>query len=205
MGGEVDGIALHVRDAGLAPDAPRATAATGEASVTAPTFRKLFDEYLPAVFRALRRLGVAERDLEDQAHEVFLIVHRRLSDYDPSRPFRPWLLGICYRRALDYRRLVRHGRESLMDSPDAPAAGPTPEELVAERQSWRLLNRALDRLPEEKRAALVLHDLEGLSLAEVATVTGAPLQTVYSRIRSARELLSEAVKERPRGEEAKTR
>jgi RNA polymerase sigma-70 factor (ECF subfamily) len=160
-----------------------------------PTFRQLFDANISYVWRLLRRLGVAERDLEDEAHEIFVVVHRHLAEYDPKRPFRTWLLGICYRRASDYRRFARHSREVFEDRPDAPASERTIEDRYAEREAWTRLMASLDELDPERRMALVLHDLEGLSLQEIADVTGTPLQTVYSRIRSARESLVKRLRE----------
>jgi len=155
-----------------------------------PQFRDLFDANLGLVWKVLRRLGVHERDLEDEAHEVFVVVHRRLDDYDPARPFRTWLLGICYRRAADYRRLSRHANEELVDAPEAPISERTMEDHYAEREDWARLHASLDRLDHPERTVVVLHDLEGLPLREVAEIVGAPLQTVYSRVRSGRQALA---------------
>jgi RNA polymerase sigma-70 factor (ECF subfamily) len=170
------------------PRPPASQPATGTID-----FRALFEENLPLVFRTLRRLGVAERDLEDQAHEVFVIVHRHLDRYDPTRPFRTWLLGICYRRAADYRRLARHARETLGEPPEVAESDDTLEDRYVDREAWQRLSRCLDALPDDKRVPLVLHDLEGLTLAEVAEIVGAPLQTVYSRIRAARQAIATCV------------
>jgi RNA polymerase sigma factor (sigma-70 family) len=81
-----------------------------------PTFRSVFDGELNFVWNTLRRFGVAERDLEDLAHEVFVVVDRQLGSYDPSRPLRPWLFTIAFRCASDYRRLARHRHETLVDN-----------------------------------------------------------------------------------------
>lgn len=156
---------------------------------------------MPLVWRTMRRLGVQERDLEDQAHEVFLIVHRKLAEYDPSRPFRTWLIGICHRRAADYRRLTRHKVETFGDGHEAPASNRTLEDHYAERESWDLLCRALDELDEERRVAVVLHDLEGLPLAEIARMTDTPLQTVYSRVRAGRASLEARLRRATEDEE----
>jgi RNA polymerase sigma-70 factor, ECF subfamily len=155
-----------------------------------PLFRDLFDANIGLVWKVLRRLGVHERDLEDEAHEVFVVVHRRLDDYDVERPFRTWLLGICYRRAADYRRLSRHANETLVDPPEAPTSERTIEDHYAEREDWARLHASLDHLEDAERTAVVLHDLEGLPLREVAEIVGIPLQTVYSRIRSGRNALA---------------
>lgn len=160
----------------------------------APSFRTVFESELGFVWHALRRLGVAARDLDDQTQEVFVIVHRQLGKYDPSRPLRTWLLGIVYRRASDYRRLVRHQRE-VYDA-DAEVSDPSlgaDEQLVA-HQARNLLERALDAVDPDRRAVLVLHDFEGLVMPEIAAMTDVPLRTAYSRLRVAREELGAAVK-----------
>ena len=68
-----------------------------------PNFRRIFEAESSYVLRTLHRLGVQERDVEDLAHEVFITVHRRLPDYDASRPLRPWIFGIALRTAMRYR------------------------------------------------------------------------------------------------------
>ena len=68
------------------------------------TFRQIYEAELGYVYTSLRRLGVKVRHLEDLTHDVFLVVHRKLDDYDSSRPLRPWLFGIAYRVALDHKR-----------------------------------------------------------------------------------------------------
>jgi RNA polymerase sigma-70 factor (ECF subfamily) len=159
----------------------------------APAFRQVYESQLAIVWHLLRRLGVAERDLEDQVHETFLIIHRHLADYDPSRPLRPWVLGIAYRRASDYRQLVRHERESYGEGRDPLDTSPRADDLIEVAERRAVLMRALDTLVPDRRAVIVLHDLEGLTMPEVATIVGAPLATAYSRLRIARAELAKAV------------
>lgn len=153
---------------------------------TAATFRTVFESELPFVCRALRRLGVREADLGDVAQELFLTVHDRLADYDPSRPIRTWLHGFCLRFASNYRRLARHRGKDLPDEPPASDRS----DAAATRD---LVMRALERLDFEKRTTLVLHDMEGLSAPEIAELTKVPLNTVYSRLRLARADFREAI------------
>lgn len=81
-----------------------------------------------------------ERDLEDVANEVFLTVYRKLDDYDPTRPVRPWLFAFALRMAADYRPLARHGVELLGDR-DAPAIASTGPDARLERNEARELVR----------------------------------------------------------------
>ena len=80
-------------------------------------------EFKP-VWRVLARLGVPPGSIEDLVHEVFLTAHRKWADYDPARPARPWLFGIAYRKAADFRALKRHHFEVADDASAAEVAAP---------------------------------------------------------------------------------
>jgi RNA polymerase sigma-70 factor (ECF subfamily) len=144
-------------------------------------FRGLFDAEFGYVCRALRRLGVTDGDLEDVAQELFITVYENLAAYDPARPIRPWLLSFALRFAANYRRLARH-RGVVHD--DTRSADPQPVGAATEARD--LVLRALETLDFERRVTLVMHDLEGWGAPEVAAAVGAPLNTVYSRLRVAR-------------------
>jgi RNA polymerase sigma-70 factor (ECF subfamily) len=171
-------------------------------------FRDLFDAEFDFLFATLRRLGVSPRDLEDVTHEVFLRVHQHWHEYQPSRPVRPWLFVFAYRQASDYRRLARHRRE-VLDDPTRPAhpaeprsPAPAADELLAERERGALVEAALERVDLDRRAVLLLHDLQETPMAEVAAMLDIPLQTAYSRLRVGREELVRAARrlQQARGE-----
>jgi RNA polymerase sigma-70 factor (ECF subfamily) len=157
-------------------------------------FRELFDSQLSYVWGVLRRLGVREADTEDLALEVFLHVHRRIAEYDESRPVRPWLFGFAYRIAARHRQKAHLRREVLGDAPDAASAHPSAEDQLATRQARDVVHEALDGVDLDRRAVLVLHDWDGVPITEVAEALGIPLNTAYSRLRVAREELTAAVK-----------
>jgi RNA polymerase sigma-70 factor (ECF subfamily) len=167
----------------------------------ARAFEALFDAELPYVWTSLRRLGVAERDLEDVAHELFLQVLRNLPTADTTRPARPWLFAFAVRFAADYRRLARHRGAFLGDTePMEPSAGP--EALLAAKQREALVLRALEDVDFDRRAVFVLHELEERSMPEVAETLGLSLNTGYSRLRVAREEFAASVRRlTARGEE----
>ena len=94
------------------------------ASAPVPTLAEIFREYAPFVWRGLRRLGVPESDVEDVCQEVFVVVHRKLGDFEGRSSLRTWIYGICARTASDYRRSGRVRREVVTDAPpDAPQEG----------------------------------------------------------------------------------
>jgi len=163
-------------------------------SASPPDFRDVFEAEFTYVFNTLRRLGVRESDLEDVTHDVFITVHRLLPEFDASRPLRPWLFGVAFRLASDYRRLARNTREIAEDPPQEPIDGALPaDEQIASAQARRLVIEALDELELNRRAVLVLHDIDGQAIPQVAEVLGIALNTAYSRLRIAREEFRAAV------------
>ncbi|OJY25163.1 MAG: hypothetical protein BGO98_09210 [Myxococcales bacterium 68-20] len=169
----------------------RGAVVAGEPSEEERLFRAVFEEHFLRVCRNLRRLGVRERELEDYAHEVFIVVHRNLHEYDRARPMPPWLFGITLRVASSYRQRPRYQREILDDETLEDRALVDSVDLEAR---WSL-RRALATLSEEKRAILVMHDLEEYTMPEIAHVLGLPLNTAYSRLRLARADLRQVLSE----------
>lgn len=156
-----------------------------------PSLREIFDEHARYICRALRQLGVADADVEDQCQEVFLTVHRKLAEFEGRSRLRTWIYGICLRLASDYRRKAHVRREKLASDPGSLAL--LPEAQEAPTESRERLRRLLDLLDEERREVFVLYESEGFSMREVAEIVGCPLQTAYSRLYSARELLKSAL------------
>jgi RNA polymerase sigma-70 factor, ECF subfamily len=149
----------------------------------------LFELESPYALRTLRRLGVAERDVEDMAHEVFVAVHRELGNYDPTRPIRPWLFAFCFRIASHYRR--KHRLETVQDvARDVADPSDAPDALLDRERKRRLVLLALDEIELDRRAVFVLHELDGFTCEAIADTLEIPLGTVYSRLRRAREEFS---------------
>jgi len=154
-----------------------------------PTVRQIFDEHARYIWRTLRHLGIAEADVADVCQEVFLTVHRRLPSFEGRSTLRTWLYGICIRLASEHRRrpYVRNERPASQP-PAAPdeRLGPDPESELAQRAT---LERLLGALDDDKRKVVVLYEIEGFSMREVAEILDCPLQTAYSRLHAARELM----------------
>jgi RNA polymerase sigma-70 factor (ECF subfamily) len=146
-------------------------------------FAAIYRDQVRYVWGTLRRLGARERDLEDLAHEVFVVAYRKLADYDRARPIRPWLFGIAFRVAAGERRRARHDREIATEHVDVADDAEASDEIAARRA---LCLKALAELPIEQRAVLILHDLDGFSAPEIAASLEVPLNTVYSRLRLGR-------------------
>jgi RNA polymerase sigma-70 factor (ECF subfamily) len=165
----------------------------GAASRSPPDLGAIFDEHFDYVWATLRRLGVRDADREDLVHEVFLKIHTRLADYDASRPLRPWLFGFAYRVAADHHRLARHRVEVLGAPGDAADDTVAADERVAALEERDLLLSALQTIELDRRAVLVMHDIDDVPVPEIAQMLDIPLNTAYSRLRLARGQLGAAV------------
>ena len=170
-----------------------ATAPDGLTSATVD-FQSLYKQEFGYAWRTLRRLGVRENDLPDLAHDLFIVVFRNLSDYDSSRPVRPWLFGIAFRVVSDYRRSARLVRETIGDGPEVVDRAPPLDDQIAARQAREAVMRVLDALDLDRRAVLVMHDIDGHPVPEIAAALAIPVATAYSRLRLAREDLGAAIK-----------
>jgi RNA polymerase sigma-70 factor (ECF subfamily) len=128
-------------------------------------------------------------------------VHRRWLDFDAERPLRPWLFGIAYRVAATHRKRTR--REALDPCLEIEDLAPRPDEAFAIEQARALVLAALARIPLPRRAVLVMHDLDGAEMRDVAAALSIPLFTAYSRLRKARKELQASVASltgQPKGE-----
>ncbi|MBL0195754.1 MAG: sigma-70 family RNA polymerase sigma factor [Myxococcales bacterium] len=155
----------------------------------------VFREHLPFVFRALRRLGVAEGDIDDVCQEVFVVVMRKLAEFEGRSQLRTWIYGICVRSASDYRKRAPRRREVLTDEVPEGVTGKGPHEYATEAEARDLLDRLLAELDDDKRAVFVLYEIEELTMAEVALALECPLQTAYSRLHAARRRVQERATE----------
>lgn len=166
-------------------------------------FAEVFREHAPYAWRVLRRLGIAERDVEDVAQEVFVVVHRNLPAFEGRSSLRTWIYGICIRVASDWRRRAHVRREVTRAELPDDAQEARQEEEIELRQRRETLDQLLGELDDEKRAVVVLFEIEQLPMEEVAVAMGCPVQTAYSRLYKAREQLRSAVnRSRLRGRSA---
>jgi RNA polymerase sigma-70 factor (ECF subfamily) len=152
-----------------------------------PVFRRVFEEHLDYVWRVLRHLGVPERDLEDVAQEVFVVVHRRLPEFEPRASLKTWLWSIAWRVAKTHARSARRRPVDLVEDVDREEERTDPEGKAARAQAIAQLDRALAELDPSQRQVFLLYEVEGLSMQVIVEEIGVPLQTGYSRLRLARE------------------
>ena len=159
-------------------------------------FEDVYREHFRFVWRSLRRLGVPESDVADAAQDVFLVVHRRLDEFEGRSKMTTWLFGICLNVARDRKKLAHNRRRSDDEAPLDNAADETVDVAAdAERnQGLRLLDSLLDMLPMEQRAVFTLFEMEGLGGDAIAEMLEIPVGTVHSRLRLAREAVERNLK-----------
>ncbi len=155
-------------------------------------FDAVYEEHFDFVWRNTRRLGVPDALVDDAVQEIFLVVHRRLAEFEGRSSLRTWLFGILARVASDHRRAIRrkspHTRApgAAVDLDAVPDEAEGPHDRVVREEGVRLLHALLDELDDDKRAVLVLAELEQMTVPEIAEALGANVNTVYARLRAAR-------------------
>ena len=156
-------------------------------------FERIYREHIDYVWRALIHLGVQRSDVADVAHDVFLVIRRRLSSFEGRSSLRTWIYGICIRTVSDYRNRAFRRRELSQDEPPEQIEVPRQERDAEVVRLSAQLSRLLDLLNDDQRAVLVLYEIEELPMKEVAAAVGCPLQTAYSRLHAARAALKVAL------------
>jgi RNA polymerase sigma-70 factor, ECF subfamily len=178
--------------------------------------RRLYDSHFAFVWRNLRRMGVPAVLLEDATQDVFLVVHRRWSSFDAGwSSVETWLFGIVLRVARNHRRALKRRAVwfvSGVDANEAATLAPAessgdagPADVAEKREAVAILDRLLEALEDDKRAVLVLVDVEQLSVPQAAEALGANLNTTYWRLRAARKQFQRAVDRLQIAEERRTK
>lgn len=163
-------------------------------------FRALFLRHKSDVSRLVYRMLNAPADLDDVVQEVFVQVFRSLKDFRGQSKFSTWLHRVTVNVVLMHRRSARSRpvlAEELPGELVADAGQTLPDEEVDRRERMRAFQRLLARLADKKRIVFVLHELEGMSPAEIADVVGAPVLTVRTRLFYARRELEAMFGEEP--------
>jgi RNA polymerase sigma-70 factor, ECF subfamily len=169
-------------------------------------FTAFYDEWYESVLRWLRALGAPEADRDDIAQEVFLVVSRRLHAFDGRNPA-AWLYRIAKHQVRDFRARTWiksiFNREHTDAVNDLPDEGAGPAAALERKQNQRVLFGLLAKMNPDRRAALVLFEVDGMSGDEIARIQGVPLNTVWKRLHVARkEFLALVTRDQRRGEAA---
>lgn len=171
--------------------ASAAVAVGPEPGLRRPSLAEVYNEHHDFMWRSLRRLGVDAADVEDAVHDAFLVVARRLVEFEGRSSLRTWLFAIAMRvaqsRRRDRQREVHHLERYESVAPREA------EDQWTRRDVRVTLQQLLDTLEEDQRVVFIMTELEGMTAPEIAAVLDLKVPTVYSRLRLAREGMRRAV------------
>jgi RNA polymerase sigma-70 factor (ECF subfamily) len=150
-------------------------------------FQELVTEYQAVVLGFLYRLGNDTDTAQDLAQETFIKAWLAIEKYGHRQKFKSWLLKIAYNTTVDFWRRQRPGADlqqaSLRD------AKVDLEDQVSRNQQAEMVKQAIQSLPEQSRAALILREYHQYSYKEIAHTLDIPVGTVMSRLNYARSTL----------------
>lgn len=157
-------------------------------------FDEVFRTELSFVWRVAAYLGVPRADLDDVCQEVFVVVHRRLHEFDARSSMRSWLYGITRRVASEQRRRDRRQSELRKRGAASEPPVPSPEEEVGWTRALAAIDATLGNLDAAQRETFLLYEVEELTMEDITQTMGCPLQTGYTRLRAARSRVREGLR-----------
>jgi RNA polymerase sigma-70 factor, ECF subfamily len=166
-------------------------------------FTALVDRHQRSLINFFYHLGSDRQAAEDCAQEVFLRLHKHLATYEPEAKFTTFLYRVARNLWIDrLRSAAVHGKVVSLEATGGPgeertlrermsSGGPSPVDILSRRETEESLKRAIDLLPEEQKAVLVLSEMQRLKYQDIAAILEIPIGTVKSRMHTAMEKLKE--------------
>jgi RNA polymerase sigma-70 factor (ECF subfamily) len=192
---------------------PPIATASEPATLTSAQFQKLYEAHADFVWRNARRLGVDASAIDDVVQSVFLVVFRRLDDFEGRSSLKTWIYEVLVRVVRDHRRTLRR-KSPGTTAGDSDASDPAelvapadlrPDHLADQAAAARLVRELLDTLDDDRREVFAMAELEGFTLREIAEVLQEPPGTIASRLRAARMDFERAVRRRRALDERRTK
>jgi len=174
-------------------------------------FDALYETHADFVWRNARRLGVPDSAADDVVQSVFLVVFRRLDEFEGRSSLKTWIYEIVVRVVRDYRRTMRrkspHATDAEPVDPGTLSAPPEdrPDAQAGRAEAARAVQELLDGLDDAKREVFVLVELERLTLNEIAQILHEPAGTIATRLRAARADFEQAARRRRAQDERRLR
>ncbi len=156
------------------------------------TVAEVYARHAAFVWRVVRRRGVPDAVAEDLMHEVFLVVHRRLGEYDGRASLPTWLFHLTRGVISNWQRSQRRERSRIAELAPPFEGDVDPEQQATRAQAQVLVHTFLAGLDDAKRDVFELVELEGQAVPDVARSLGINLNTAYSRLRLARHAFAQA-------------
>ena len=158
-------------------------------------WRALYDRHFPDVERLVASLGIMDAEADDICQEIFVIIYRNLARFRGEARLSTWIYRLATREAIRFarrRRLLR-GLAEVFAREKRPAAPADWSDSEAGRRHY--LRQLLDRLAPERRLALVLYEIEGIPVSEIARISDCAENTVWTRLHRARTELEKIARE----------
>jgi RNA polymerase sigma-70 factor, ECF subfamily len=172
-------------------------AALGEVGL--PSFDSVYERYFDFIWSMARRFGIRGDAIDDVVQEVFVVIHSRLHTVQNPESLRSWIYAVVRKTASGHRRRRDNQPESDGEaSANLQADIASPADIAEQSAQVRRLWRLLETMSPEKREVFVMSELEEFTCPEIAEALNIPLNTAYSRRRTAREAF-EAALERENG------
>jgi len=168
-------------------------------ALTATAFAAVYDQHVSFVWRCARHLGAPALVIEDVVQDVFIAVYERLPAFEGRSSLKTWLFAITLRVVRRYRQPRADGgtaeaplEAALVEHPDSTVRA-DPYEVLIRQEAAHLVNNFLDSLDDKKRTVFVLAEIEQWTASEIAEALGTNVNTIYSRLRLAREAFRVAI------------
>jgi len=178
---------------------PEAAAGAAREGGALGDLERLYAEHFDFVWRSLRRLGVRPEELDDATQDVFIVLLRRRGEFQGQSSHRTWLFGIAHNVSHEYRRKRQRAERLTPVTDDHQEKSASPLDRASSAEALRLVDSFLASLDDDKRAVFILSELEQLSAPEIASALSVKLNTVYSRLRLARQAFFSMLKQHSRG------
>lgn len=172
---------------------PKLARAMVSGAAKPPDFALVYDEYFGFVWRNILNRGIPHASVDDVVQEVFIVVHRKLPEFEGRSSLRTWLAGIARRVVSDHVR--KRGNAPAGDplEVDVASALADPAEALDNKVAARLVDGLLALMTEDQREVFMLHELEEMTGREIAETTGTNENTVHTRLRAARKIFQEGL------------
>jgi RNA polymerase sigma-70 factor, ECF subfamily len=170
---------------------------SSEVPTNVPSFESVYQQYFELVWSLTRRFGVSPAATDDVVQEIFMVILSKLPELRQPESLRSWIYGIVRRTASDHHRAQRtkatSGAAYALEADVRYPVAQTPADLVEQSEQVRRLWGLLEGIDAPKREVFVLAELEELTVPEIAAALDIPLNTAYSRLRTARQEFEEGL------------
>ena len=167
-----------------------------------PAFEELYHRYVRKIYNLVYRMVGTAQEAEEVTQEVFYQAYKNLSSFQGRSRFYTWLIRIATNVSLQYvKRQARHKKDTPFDDvlesqlPSGGISGSNPEKEAESRALYRALDKAVNRLPPNQRAVIILGPIQGHSYEEMAQILGTNEEVIKGRLHRARENIREILKE----------